>query len=213
MPAQYAALAMLGVFPLEELPTLKKLGAGCRATRPCTARRASRAAPARWARGSPTPTAWRWRALITGRDYRVYCLLGDGELHEGQVWEAAMTAGHRCLSNVTAIVDRNGLKAMDATKCGKLTGAAGRALGSPLAGPPARSTATTWPRSATRWIGPPGPRRARRSIIAHTVKGKGVSFMENQAGFHNAADHREQYARGAGRGQGRSCARWEGSPA
>ena len=58
-------------------------------------------------------------AQILGSTYRVYCLIGDGELHEGQIWEAAMTAAKHCLGHVIAIIDRNRPKAMDAPDCSK----------------------------------------------------------------------------------------------
>ena len=132
-------------------------------------------------------------ARVKGLSYRVYCLIGDGELQEGQVWEAATTAPRFCLSNVTAIVDRNGLKAMDARSAGSRCGHWAERW-RPLVGPSARSTATTWhgdlrgPRLGHELTDRPG------LIVAHTVKGKGVSFMENQVAFHNAALTDEQHA-------------------
>jgi transketolase len=122
---------------------------------------------------------------IRGLEYHVYCLLGDGELHEGQVWEAAMTTARQRLTNVVAIIDRNRLKAMDETACGKSL--------DPL---PDRWAAFGWAVreidghdmaaicDALDWAA--GQDRPA-AIIANTVKGKGVSFFEGQAKFHNAA--------------------------
>ena len=128
---------------------------------------------------------------IQGYDYRVYCLLGDGETQEGQVWEAAMTSVKHCLGNVTAIVDANGLKAMDETSCGKIM--------EPIAD---RWAALGWRAreidghdmgqicDALDWAktGVDTP----AAIVAHTVKGKGISFIEGQAPYHNAALTPEQ---------------------
>jgi transketolase len=124
-------------------------------------------------------------ALVQGLDYRVYCLLGDGELHEGQCWEAIRTAGEHCLSNLVAIVDNNGLKAMNETMCGhelppmvdrwaSFGWAATEIDGHDMA---AICQALDW--SDEQYEQP-------SVIVANTVKGKGVSFVENQAGFHNA---------------------------
>jgi transketolase len=136
-------------------------------------------------------------ARIRGLSYNVYCLLGDGELQEGQVWEAAMTAATRCLGNVVAIVDRNRLKAMDETRCGKLLDplrerwasfgwAACEINGHDMA---AICDALDWADEQTQ---------QPAVIIANTVKGKGVSFLEGQPQFHNAPLNEEQFERALG---------------
>jgi len=129
---------------------------------------------------------------LDGRSNRVYCLLGDGELQEGQIWEAAMAAGHYKLDNLCAIVDYNGLQ---------IDGQVEQVMGlAPLA--------EKW--RSFRWnvLEVDGHRveallsafdRARNSrgrptvILAHTIKGKGVSFMENRAEWHGRAPNREEY--------------------
>ena len=128
---------------------------------------------------------------VLGQSYRVYCLIGDGELHEGQNWEAAMTASHYCLREMTALIDRNRLKAMDACDCGKCV--------DPL---PLRWEAFGWAAreldghdmgeicAALDWA---EEQEQPAALIANTVKGKGVSFMEGQAGFHNSSLSEEQY--------------------
>jgi len=129
---------------------------------------------------------------VQKKSYRVYCLLGDGELHEGQVWEAAMTSAKQCLGNLVAVIDRNRLKAMDATECGKIL--------DPLA---PRWASFGWAVKevdghdmaalcdALDWAD--GQINQPSMIIANTVKGKGVSFMAGQAAFHNAPITEEQY--------------------
>ncbi|MFL7811231.1 MAG: 1-deoxy-D-xylulose-5-phosphate synthase N-terminal domain-containing protein, partial [Anaerolineae bacterium] len=132
-------------------------------------------------------------SFIHHLDYQVYCMLGDGELHEGQCWEAVRTAAAYCFSNVTAIVDKNGLKAMDESTCGhplpplaerfaSFGWAATTIDGHDMA---AICDALDW---ATEQVDRPAV------IVADTVKGKGVSFIEGQAGFHNASVTDEQLA-------------------
>ncbi len=192
VPAQYAALAMLGVFPLEELLTLKKLGSRLQGHPAMHYTPGLEGCTGSLGQGLSYANGLALAARVQGLDYRVYCLLGDGELHEGQVWEAAMTAPKHCLTHLTAIVDQNGLKAMDATACGK-----------PLEPLAKRWAAFGW---AVREVDGHDMRQICRAldwavaltdapgvIIAHTIKGKGVSLFENQAAFHNAAITPEQY--------------------
>jgi transketolase len=133
-------------------------------------------------------------AKLSKEDYRVYTLLGDGEIQEGQVWEAAMLAGHRKLDNLVVIVDNNGLqidgkieevnspypidekfKAFNFHVINVADGNDMDQLGA------AFDEARTVKGMPT-------------AIILKTVKGKGVSYMENQAGWHGKAPNDEQYA-------------------
>ena len=132
-------------------------------------------------------------AKLSGDDYRVYTLLGDGEIQEGQVWEAAMLAGHRKLDNFVVIVDNNGLQIDGAieTVCSpypidkkfeafnfhviNVDGHDFDALEAAF-------------KEARETKGQP------TAIIAKTIKGKNVSFMENQASWHGVAPNAEQYA-------------------
>jgi len=120
--------------------------------------------------------------------------MGDGELQEGQIWEAAMTTPKHKLGNVTAIVDRNRLKAMDAADSAKTA--------DPLV---SRWEAFGWTArevdghdmraicGALDWAAAQKDRPA--AIVCNTVKGKGISSIENQAAFHNAALAEEQFAK------------------
>jgi transketolase len=192
VPAQYAALAMLGVFPLGELATLKKLGGRLQGHPAMHHTPGLEGCTGSLGQGLSYANGLALGARLRDLRYRVYCLLGDGELHEGQVWEAAMTAPRHRLTNLTAIVDQNGLKAMDEVACGKpieplarrwaAFGWAVREIDGHDVGQICK--ALDW---ATQQTETPAV------ILARTVKGKGVSFMENQPGFHNVAVTAEQY--------------------
>ncbi len=191
VPAQYAALAMLGVLPMAELPTLKQLGSRlqghpamhlCPGLEGCTGS---------LGQGLSFANGMALAGRIQGRDYRVYCLIGDGELQEGQIWEAAMTASKQRLGSLVAVIDWNGLKAMDETSRGKLM----------------ESMADRWAAFGWRVREIDGHDMGQicdaldwgdeshtvpSLIIAHTVKGKGISFIEGKPQFHNAALTDEQ---------------------
>ena len=133
-------------------------------------------------------------AKLNKKDYRVYTLLGDGEIQEGQVWEAAMFAGHRKLDNLVVIVDNNGLqidgnvadvcspypidKKFEAFNFEVINVADGNDM---------KQLDAAF-KAARKVEGKPV------AIVMKTVKGKGVSFMENQAGWHGNAPNDEQYA-------------------
>jgi transketolase len=153
---------------------------------------------------------------LDGRDYRVYCLLGDGELDEGQCWEAAMAAHHHKIANLTAIVDRNHIQNDGFGDYERLAVHEGPVVGgwvrpdgltvnimdleplpingAPLAGgaggrrPHVLAVADALERSKGFLDGP-------SVIIAHTVKGTGVSFMENNPAFHGKAPNAEERER------------------
>ena len=192
VPAQYAALAKLGVFPLEELATLKSLGSRLQGHPAMHLTPGIEGCTGALGEGLSFANGMALAARLQERTCRVYCLMGDGELHEGQVWEAAMTSVKHCLDNLVAIIDRNRLKAMDATECGKIL--------DPLA---LRWASFGWAVrevdghdmaalcDALDWAD--GQVNQPSMIVAKTVKGKGVSFMAGQAGFHNAAITEEQY--------------------
>jgi transketolase len=130
-------------------------------------------------------------ARLDERDYRVYALLGDGELQEGQVWEAAMTSAHRKLDNVCAVVDNNGLQIDGPIEDIKSLG----------------SISAKWESFGWNVIEIDGHDieqilsafdKARDTkgrptmIVAHTVKGKGVSFMEGKVDYHGVAPTKDE---------------------
>jgi transketolase len=186
VPAQYAALAMLGVFPLAELPTLKQMGTRLQGHPAAHLLPGIEGCTGSLGQGLSFANGMALAGRIQGLDYRVYCLIGDGETHEGQIWEAARSTPLHCLTNVTAILDRNGLKGMDTSYCGRdmrqlrnrwaSFGWLVREIdGHDMA---QICAALDWAEAETE---------APCLILATTVKGKGISFMENLPQYHNAS--------------------------
>jgi transketolase len=192
VPAQYAALAKLGVLPIEELPTLKRLGSILQGHPNACMTPGLEACTGSLGQGLSFANGVAMAARIRRLGIRVYCLLGDGELQEGQVWEAAMgTVTHR-LDSLCAIVDRNGLKSQGVVDEAKLL--------EPLA--------QKWEAFGWHTITVDGHDLRQicdaldvaetvngkpTVIIAKTVKGKGVQFMEGQYQFHNAPITKAQW--------------------
>jgi transketolase len=192
VPAQYAALMMLGVLRRDELGTLKRLGTRLQGHPAMHETPGIEGCTGSLGQGLSYANGMALAGRIQGKVYHVYCLIGDGELHEGQVWEAILTTSTRCLGNVTAVVDNNRLKAMDESACA-------RAM-EPMA---ARWAAFGWRVreidghdmaqicDTLDWADTDA--KVPAVIIAHTVKGKGISFMEGKPQFHNAALTPEQH--------------------
>jgi transketolase len=191
VPAQYAVLALLGVFPKEELATLKLMGSRLQGHPAAHLLPGIEGCTGSLGQGLSFANGIALAARMQGLSFDVYCLMGDGELQEGQVWEAARTSAAQCLERVTAIVDANGLKAMDRSYCGKEVAALapkfeafgwrvreidGHDMGAIV-------EALDWASESTD---------APSVIIAETVKGKGISFIEDRAEYHNAALTPEQ---------------------
>jgi len=191
VPAQYVALAMRGVFPLAELETLKRLGSRLQGHPAMHYTPGLEACTGSLGQGLSFANGLALGARLHGFDYRVYCLVGDGEMQEGQVWEAAMTTPRHRLGNLTLIVDKNGLKASDATASAKRIDPLGErleAFGWTVREIDGHDMGAIC--SALDWAGEQTDIPA--AIVATTVKGKGVSFMEGQPAFHNASLTPEQ---------------------
>lgn len=185
VPAQYAALATLGVFPMSELPTLKQMGSPLQGHPAAHLLPGIEGCTGSLGQGLSFANGMALAGRIRGLDYRVYCLIGDGETHEGQMWEAARTTPLRCLTNVTAIIDRNGLKAMDTSYCGHEMGSLKDrwiAFGWHVREIDGHDMAQIC--QALDWA--QADTQAPGLILASTVKGKGISFMEGHPEFHNA---------------------------
>jgi len=193
-PGYYSVLAHRGYFPVEDLLTLRKLGSYLQGHPDMKHIPGVDMSSGSLGQGISAAVGMALSAKLTNEDYRVFTLLGDGEIQEGQVWEAAMFAGHRKLDNLVVIVDNNGLqidgkiedvcspypidkkfeafnfhviRVEDGNDMEQLTAAFAEARnvkGMPVA------------------------------IVMKTVKGKGVSFMENNAGWHGKAPNDEEYA-------------------
>jgi transketolase len=185
-PILYAALAECGYFPVEELSTLRKLGSRLQGHTDRTLTPGVEMSAGSLGQGLSFGIGIALAARLDKRDYHVYVLLGDGECEEGQIWEAAMSAPHFRIDNLTAIVDHNGIQ-LDG-RCCDIMGL--------------ESLADKW--RAFNWhvieidghdmsqilqaLEEAGKTKGRPTvIIAHTVKGKGVSFMENNVDFHGKA--------------------------
>lgn len=193
-PGLYAALAEAGFFPKEELLTLRKLGSRLQGHPDMKRLPGIDISTGSLGQGLSAANGMSLAGKLDGKGYRVYVLLGDGELEEGQVWEAAMTSVHYKLDNLTAFVDHNGLQ---------IDGAVGSVKS--LNNLEARWSAWGWNtltidghdfdqifgavEQAKAAVGRP------TVIIAKTIKGKGVSFMENQVGWHGSAPTREEVER------------------
>lgn len=192
-PVLYSVLARTGYFSPEELVTLRKLGSRLQGHPDMLNLPGLDSSSGSLGQGLSISNGLAIAGRLNKKDYRVYCLLGDGELQEGQVWEAIMSAAHYKLDNVCAIVDYNNLQ-IDGC-CEDVMGIA------PLAdkwrafnwhvieidGHDMSQVLAAYEEAATT-AGKPSV------IIARTVKGKGVSFMENVAGWHGTAPNKAQLA-------------------
>lgn len=190
-PALYAVLAQKGYFAEEELKSLRHIGALLQG-HPCIQIPGVDMSSGSLGQGISAACGMALAGKLDGKSYKVYTILGDGEIEEGQVWEAAMFAAHKKLTNLVAIVDNNGLQidgpisevcspepitdkfaafgwhvitmdAHDFDSMDRAFEAAEKVTDKPVA------------------------------IIQKSVKGKGVSFMENQVGWHGTAPNKEQY--------------------
>lgn len=191
-PGLYSALANRGYFPVEDLPTLRHLGSYLQG-HPCMHIPGVDMSSGSLGQGISAAVGMALGARMGGKDYRVYTLLGDGELEEGQVWEASMFAGHRKLDNLCVIVDNNNLQ---------IDG-------------PVEKVCSPYPidrkfeafnfhvinvdahdfdalraafKEARETKGMP------TCIVLHSLKGKGVSYMENSIDWHGKAPNDEEYA-------------------
>lgn len=191
-PALYGALAMRGYFPEEELLKLRKTGEMLQGHPDMKGTPGVDMSAGSLGQGISVAVGMALSAKMSKEDYRVYTLLGDGEIEEGQVWEAAMFAGHRKLDNLVVIVDNNDLQidGSVADVCSPYPIAnkfeAFNFHVITINGHDFDAIDAAF-KEARQTKGMP------TAIIAKTVKGKGVSFMENQVSWHGAAPNDEQY--------------------
>ena len=190
-PGLYSALAHRGYFPVEDLKTLRKLGSYLQG-HPCMQHIPGvDMSSGSLGQGISAATGMALGAKLDQSDVRVYTLLGDGEIQEGQVWEAAMFAGSRKLDNLVVIVDNNGLQIdgpIDEVNSPYPIGAKFEAFNFNVVeidGHDFDQIADAF-KQAKECKGKP------TAIIMKTIKGKGVSFMENQVSWHGSAPNDEQ---------------------
>lgn len=193
-PGLYSALAHRGYFPVEDLVTLRHVGSYLQGHPDMKHIPGVDMSSGSLGQGISAAVGMALAAKLDQKDYRVYTLLGDGEIQEGQVWEAAMFAGARNLDNLVVIVDNNGLqidgpveevcspypidKKFEAFNFHVINVEDGNDIDQLAAAFQEARAAKGMP----------------TAIVMKTVKGKGVSFMENAAGWHGAAPNDEQYA-------------------
>ena len=193
-PALYAALALAGYFPEDELMTLRKLGSRLQGHPDSNQVPGVEVSTGSLGQGLSIAAGAAAGLKLDGKPQCVFALLGDGECQEGQVWEAAMFAAHRNLDNLVAIVDRNGLQIDGSTEdvCapGDLA-AKFEAFGwdaREVDGHDIGALVEALSAAKAQRDGKP------HAFIARTVKGRGVSFMEGQAGWHGKAPNADQLA-------------------
>ena len=192
-PGLYSALAHRGFFPVEDLKTLRHIGSHLQG-HPCLQHTPGiDMSSGSLGQGISVAVGMALSAKLSDESYRVYTLLGDGEIQEGQVWEAAMFAGARNLDNLCVIVYNNGLqidgavedvcspypidKKFEAFNFHVINVADGNDMNQLKAAFDEAKTVKGQP----------------TAIVMKTVKGKGVSFMENKAGWHGKAPNDEEY--------------------
>jgi transketolase len=191
-PAVYVALGRAGYFPLDDTVLLRQFGARFEGHPNCLKLPGVEVSSGSLGQGLGVAVGNALAGKLAGRPYRVYCIMGDGEQQEGSIWESAMAAGHYKLDNLCGIIDKNDLQidglvrdVMNVDPLAEKYAAFGWNVleidGHDLGG-----IVAAFERAAAT----PGHPTL---VIAHTVKGKGVSFMENQAGWHGIAPGREQF--------------------
>ena len=192
-PGLYATLAHRGYFPVEDMKTLRHVGSYLQGHPDMKHIPGVDMSSGSLGQGLSAAVGMAMAGRLDHKDYRVYALCGDGEIQEGQIWEAAMFAGARKLDNLVVIVDNNGLqidgniadvcspypidKKFEAFNFHVIT----------IDGHDFDQIAAAF-KEARETKGMP------TAIIAKTIKGKGVSFMENQASWHGVAPNDEEYA-------------------
>ena len=192
-PGLYSALAQKGYFPVEDLETLRHLGSYLQGHPDMKHIPGVDMSSGSLGQGISAAVGMAIAGKMDNADYRVYTLLGDGEIQEGQVWEASMMAGFRKLDNLVVIVDNNNLQidgAIDEVCSPYPIDKKFEAFNFHVInidGNDFDQIEAAF-KEARKTKGMP------TAIIAHTVKGKGVSFMENQVGWHGTAPNDEQYA-------------------
>jgi transketolase len=191
-PALYVALGKAGYFPLEDTVLLRQLGSGFEGHPNWLELPGVEISSGSLGQGLGVAVGNALAGKLLGRPYRVYCIMGDGEQQEGSIWEAAMAAGHYKLDNLCGIIDKNDLQ---------IDGWVRDVMNvDPLA---EKYRAFNWnvleidghdmDKILEAFEGARANNSLPTLLIAHTVKGKGVSFMENEAGWHGVAPNRAQF--------------------
>ena len=192
-PALYAVLALRGFFPVEELDTLRQADARLQGHPDMKGTPGVDMSTGSLGLGISAACGMALSGKYRKKDYRVYAVLGDGECEEGQVWEAAMFAAHYALDNLTAVVDCNGLQidgrvqeVMNPMPFDEKF----RAFGWNVL----TCDAHDFDEIAEAFAAARACKGKPTVILAKSVKGKGISYMENQCGWHGKAPNAEEYS-------------------
>ena len=192
-PGLYSALALKGYFPVDDLETLRHLGSYLQGHPDMKHISGVDMSSGSLDQGISAAVGMAIAGKMDNADYRVYTLLGDGEIQEGQVWEASMMAGFRKLDNLVVIVDNNNLQidgAIDEVCSPYPIDKKFEAFNFHVI----NIDGNDFDQIDAAFKEAKATKGMPTAIIAHTVKGKGVSFMENQVGWHGTAPNDEQYA-------------------
>ena len=192
-PGLYSALAQKGYFPVEDLETFRHLGSYLQGHPDMKHIPGVDMSSGSLGQGISAAVGMAIAGKMDNADYRVYTLLGDGEIQEGQVWEASMMAGFRKLDNLVVIVDNNNLQidgAIDEVCSPYPIDKKFEAFNFHVI----NIDGNDFDQIDAAFKEAKATKGMPTAIIAHTVKGKGVSFMENQVGWHGTAPNDEQYA-------------------
>lgn len=192
-PGLYSTLANKGFFPVEDLETLRHVGSYLQGHPDMKHIPGVDMSSGSLGQGFSAAVGMALAAKMQGKDYRTYCLCGDGEIQEGQIWEAAMFAGHRKLDNLVLIVDNNNLQ-ID----GKISDVCSpypidekfKAFNFHVI----NVDGNDFDALAAAFAEAKTVKGMPTAIVAKTVKGKGVSFMEDNAGWHGKAPNDEEFA-------------------
>ena len=191
-PGYYSSLAHRGFFNVEELTKLRKVGSFLQGHPDMKHIPGVDMSSGSLGQGLSTAVGMALSAKLSNKEYRTYCLCGDGEIQEGQIWEAAMFAGHRKLDNLCVIVDNNNLQ-IDGTVeevCSPYPiDEKFKAFGFHVI----NINGNDFDEIDAAFKEAKATKGMPTAIIAHTVKGKGISFMENNVGWHGKAPNDEEY--------------------
>ena len=196
-PALYSALALRGYFPVEDIPTFRHTGSYLQGHPDMNKVPGVDMSTGSLGQGVSAAGGIALSAKLDNKNYRVYTILGDGELEEGQVWEQAMFAAHYKLDNLTAFIDFNGLqidgdvtKVMNPTPIDKKFEAFGWNV--------IVCSAHDFDELERAIENAKNTKGKPTAIVMKSVKGKNVSFMENNAAWHGSVPNEEQYNQAMG---------------
>ena len=191
-PALYSAFALRGFFPYEELLTLRKAGSHLQGHPNMNKTNGVDMSTGSLGQGISAACGMALAAKLNNKDYRTYAIVGDGESQEGEVWEAAMFAAHYKLDNLCALIDLNGLQ-IDGKVASVMNIESMSDKFAAFGWKVFECDAHDFDSIEKAFNGARETKGMPSVILSHSVKGKGVSFMENNAGWHGKAPNPEEF--------------------